>query len=91
MTHLPNSLAGRDIASLVHPYTNLDRHLTVGPFVAMLGEGCYVTDDSGKKYLEAMAGLWSASLGFSEPRLAAWRCRVSAIGQSSARTAEKAA
>lgn len=35
------------------------------------GEGVYVYDDSGKKYLEGMAGLWCASLGFSEPRLVA--------------------
>jgi 4-aminobutyrate--pyruvate transaminase len=75
MSHLPNSLAGRDIASLVHPYTNLDRHQTAGPFVVAQGEGCYVTDDNGKRYLEGMAGLWSASLGFSEPRLAAAAAR----------------
>ena len=35
------------------------------------GDGCFVEDDSGKRYLEALAGLWSASLGFSEPRLVA--------------------
>jgi 4-aminobutyrate--pyruvate transaminase len=71
MSALPNSTAARDIASLVHPYTNLDRHLEVGPFVISSGDGCYVYDDSGKRYLEGLAGLWSASLGFSEPRLVA--------------------
>jgi 4-aminobutyrate--pyruvate transaminase len=71
MTVLPNSVAARDIASLVHPYTNLDKHQSVGPFVISKGEGCYVEDDSGRRYLEGMAGLWCASLGFSEPRLVA--------------------
>jgi len=71
MSALPNSTAARDIASLVHPYTNLDRHREVGPFVISSGDGCYVYDDSGKRYLEGLAGLWSASLGFSEPRLVA--------------------
>jgi 4-aminobutyrate---pyruvate transaminase len=71
MSFLPNSAAARDIASLVHPYTNLDKHRTVGPFIAGSGHGVYVEDDSGKRYLEGMAGLWSASLGFDEPRLAA--------------------
>ena len=71
MTALPNSTAARDIASLIHPYTNLDRHQTSGPFVIRRGDGCYVEDDNGKRYLEGMAGLWSASLGFSEPRLVA--------------------
>jgi 4-aminobutyrate--pyruvate transaminase len=71
MTTLPNSTAARDIASLIHPYTNLDRHREVGPFVIASGDGCYVYDESGKRYLEGLAGLWSASLGFSEPRLVA--------------------
>ena len=75
MTALPNSTAARDIASLIHPYTNLDRHQEIGPFVISSGEGCYVTDDAGNRYLEGMAGLWSASLGFSEPRLAAAAAR----------------
>src|SRR5215469_13392181 len=70
MTLLPNSVAARDIASLVHPYTNLDRHQSVGPLVIARGDGCYVEDESGRRYLEGLAGLWSASLGFSEPRLA---------------------
>lgn len=33
------------------------------------GEGVYVYDNQGKRYMEAMAGLWSVGLGFSEKRL----------------------
>ena len=33
------------------------------------GEGIYVYDSNGKRYIEGMAGLWSTSLGFSEQRL----------------------
>ena len=69
MVSQPNSLAGRDVASVIHPYTNLEQHKTVGPTVIARGEGVYVYDDGGKKYLEGMAGLWSTSLGFSEKRL----------------------
>jgi 4-aminobutyrate---pyruvate transaminase len=65
----PNSLAGRDIATVIHPYTNLEQHKTVGPTVIARGEGVYVYDDGGKRYLEGMAGLWSTSLGFGERRL----------------------
>jgi 4-aminobutyrate---pyruvate transaminase len=65
----PNSLAGRDVANVIHPYTNLEQHKVVGPTVITRGEGVYVYDDSGKKYLEGMAGLWSTSLGFGEKRL----------------------
>jgi 4-aminobutyrate--pyruvate transaminase len=69
MTGIPNSLAARDIASLIHPYTNLEKHKTDGPLVIARGEGVYVYDETGKRYLEGMAGLWSTSLGFSEKRL----------------------
>ena len=69
MVAQPNSLAGRDVASVIHPYTNLEQHKAVGPTVIARGEGVYVYDDGGKKYLEGMAGLWSTSLGFNEKRL----------------------
>jgi 4-aminobutyrate---pyruvate transaminase len=69
MVAQPNSLAGRDVASVIHPYTNLEQHRTAGPTVIAKGEGVYVYDDGGKRYLEGMAGLWSTSLGFNEKRL----------------------
>lgn len=59
----------KDIAHVVHPYSNLDAHDTRGPTVITRGEGCYVYDEHGKRYLEGMSGLWCASLGFSEKRL----------------------
>jgi len=64
-----NSLASRDIASLVHPYTNLKAHQTTGPLVVGRGKGVYIYDDTGKEYIEGLAGLWCTSLGFDEPRL----------------------
>jgi 4-aminobutyrate--pyruvate transaminase len=64
-----NSLSARDIASLVHPYTNLKTHEKEGPLVITRGKGIYVYDDSGKEYIEGLAGLWCTSLGFSEERL----------------------
>ena len=45
-------------------------HPQVGPLVIQRGDGIYVEDDQGRRYLEAMAGLWCASLGFSNQRLA---------------------
>ena len=70
MNVLRNSTAERDIASLIHPYTNLARHPEVGPVTMVRGDGVFVEDDQGRRYLEGMAGLWSTSLGFSETRLA---------------------
>lgn len=65
----PNSLAARDIAYAVHPYTNLRQHERQGPLVIAGGEGVWVWDDDGRRYIEGMAGLWCTSLGFSEKRL----------------------
>jgi 4-aminobutyrate---pyruvate transaminase len=75
MNSLSNAISERDIASLVHPYTNLDRHRTEGPLVITRGDGVFVEASDGRRYLEGMAGLWSASLGFSEKRLAAVAAR----------------
>ena len=70
MNYIPNSIEARDVASLVHMQTNLRRHQTEGPLVIARGEGCRVFDDSGRNYLESVAGLWCASLGFNSERLA---------------------
>ena len=67
---LVNSLHARDIAFHVHQQTDLATYQEQGGTLMARGDGVYVYDDQGKKYLEAMAGLWCASLGFSEKRLA---------------------
>jgi 4-aminobutyrate---pyruvate transaminase len=59
----------RDVAHVLHGYTNLVAHEKKGPMVIESGEGIYVVDSTGRRYIEAMAGLWCVSLGFSEPRL----------------------
>src|SRR5580692_8648774 len=64
------SSANRDIATAIHPYTNLKLHETEGPLVITSGDGVFVQDENGRTYLEGLAGLWCASLGFSEKRLA---------------------
>jgi 4-aminobutyrate---pyruvate transaminase len=64
-----NSPASRDIATLLHPYTNLKAHQSKGPMIITHGRGVKVYDDQGKEYIEGLGGLWCVSLGFSEPRL----------------------
>jgi 4-aminobutyrate---pyruvate transaminase len=65
-----NNSASRDIATSIHPYTNLKLHETEGPLVITEGDGVFVRGEDGKMYLEGLAGLWCVSLGFSERRLA---------------------
>ena len=69
MTGQPNSPAARDVAAVLHPFTDLKAHEEDGPFIIDRGSGVYVTDENGKTYIEGMSGLWCASLGFSERRL----------------------
>lgn len=64
-----NSPEARDIAYHMHSYTNAALHAEVGPKIMESGNGIYVRDADGHEYIEAMAGLWSAALGFSEQRL----------------------
>jgi 4-aminobutyrate--pyruvate transaminase len=64
-----NSPEARDIASVLHPYTNLKKHEETGPLVIARGEGVWVYDNAGNSYIEGLAGLWSTSLGFGEERL----------------------
>ncbi|MFQ6018817.1 MAG: aminotransferase [Kiloniellaceae bacterium] len=70
MPFAPNSAAARDIAYTLHAYTNLAVHEEKGPLIVSRGDGIYVWDDQGRRYIEGLAGLWCAALGFSEKRLA---------------------
>ncbi len=64
-----NSPHARDVKAHLHPFTNLAQHAEIGPHIFSRGEGIYVFDDEGKRYIEGLSGLWCASLGFSEKRL----------------------
>ena len=64
-----NSAAARDIANVIHPYTDLQAHLEIGPMVISRGKGVRVFDENGRDYIESVAGLWCASLGFDNERL----------------------
>ena len=59
----------RDVEALIHPYTNLAKHREVGPVILERGRGIRVFDNRGRDYIDAMAGLWCVSLGYSEERL----------------------
>ncbi len=64
------SLRERDIKNLIHFHTNMARHEQIGPMIIVRGDGIRIIDDSGNSYIDTVSGLWSASLGFSNQRLA---------------------
>jgi acetylornithine/N-succinyldiaminopimelate aminotransferase len=49
---------------LIHTYDRL-------PFLAAFGEGCYLIDDCGRRYLDFLGGLAVNSLGYGHPELMA--------------------
>ena len=51
---------------LIYPTTNLQ---TGASMYIERGEGVYVYDAQGRKYLEGMSGLWCTSLGYNQPEL----------------------
>lgn len=71
----PNSVEAQDMRWHMHPNTDARKHEAIGPLVIERGDGIHVIDNTGKRYIEAMSGLWSAALGFSEKRLVDAACR----------------
>lgn len=69
MDKQPNSPEARDIQYHMHSYTNARKHQEIGPMILEKGDGIYVEDNNGKRYIEGLAGLWSVGVGFSEQRL----------------------
>jgi 4-aminobutyrate--pyruvate transaminase len=66
---LSNSIEARDSNSVIHPLTNLKTHLEKKALVIQEGDGVWVTDVHGNKYIEGMSGLWCVSLGYGQERL----------------------
>ncbi|KAF8411280.1 hypothetical protein HHK36_003827 [Tetracentron sinense] len=56
---------------MLAPFTPGWQTTDLHPLVIAKSEGCYVYDSNGKKYLDALAGLWCTALGGNEPRLVA--------------------
>ncbi len=67
---MTRSLAQLDLDHLFHPATDLRGHRDLGPQIWDRGEGVYIYDIDGKRYLEGMAGLWCTALGYGEKELA---------------------
>lgn len=56
---------------MLAPFTAGWQSTDLHPLVIVKSAGSYVYDINGKKYLDALAGLWCTALGGNEPRLVA--------------------
>ncbi len=55
---------------LWHPFADMASVTAHGELVLTRGEGVYVWDESGRRYLDATAGLWFANVGFGRREIA---------------------
>ena len=69
-TSFAPSTSDRDIASVLHPTTDLPALRRDGALVIERGQGIRVWDEHGNEYIEAMAGLWCTALGYGVEELA---------------------
>ena len=64
-----NSLSMLDARHHLHGNTNPRTVTENGAMVVTGGSGIRIVDEDGKHYIEGLAGLWCAALGFDEERL----------------------
>jgi L-2,4-diaminobutyrate transaminase len=65
------NLAELDRRYAFHPFTGLANHERVGPAVVMVkGEGVWLEDSSGRRYIDGMAGLWCVNVGYGRREIA---------------------
>lgn len=53
-----------------HPFTNLREHAATGPLTMVSGEGSTLVDTRGRRYLDAMGGLWCVNIGYGNREMA---------------------
>src|SRR5574337_1574419 len=69
----PNAmLAARDLAHVWHPCTQMREHDGTLPLIPIVrGDGAWLVDADGKRYLYGISSWWSNLFGHANPRIAA--------------------
>lgn len=70
MSHPTETIRSLDAAHHLHPFTDTASLNAEGARVMVRGEGVYVFDSEGKRYLDSMSGLWCVNLGYGRRELA---------------------
>ncbi len=58
-----------DAAHHIHPFNNIQQLKDEGVLVIAEGQGIYVFDENGKRYIDGMAGLWCVNIGYGREEL----------------------
>lgn len=63
-------LRAADTAHYMHPFTDFRGLAREGSRIMVKGEGVWLTDSDGKRYLDGMAGLWCTNIGHGRREIA---------------------
>ena len=64
-------LVRRDLAHVWHPCTQMQDHETLPPVPVARGEGAWLVDHDGNRYLDAISSWWVNLFGHANPRIGA--------------------
>jgi len=64
-----NAYAARDLAHVWHPCTQMKDHESLPMIPIRCGEGVWLEDFNGKRYLDAISSWWVNLFGHSNPRI----------------------
>ena len=63
------TLVASDKRYLWHPFTQMQDWLTEAPVIIERGEGCYLIDIDGNRYIDGIASMWTNVHGHNHPDL----------------------
>ncbi|MBB4190513.1 putrescine aminotransferase [Rhizobium aethiopicum] len=69
-TYPPSNLAAIDAAHHLHPFADMKKLNAEGTRIIQRGEGVYIFDSQGRKYLDGFAGLWCVNIGYGRREIA---------------------
>ena len=55
---------------VLHPFQHFESFAQSGALLIDRGEGCYVTDTGGKRYFDAVGGMWCTNIGLGREEMA---------------------
>lgn len=64
-----SNLGALDAAHHIHPFSDMKKLNAAGTRIIERGEGCYIFDNQGKKYLDGFAGLWCVNVGYGRKEI----------------------
>lgn len=65
-----SNLAAIDAAHHLHPFSDMKQLNAKGTRIIERAEGVFITDSTGKTYLDAFAGLWCVNVGYGRKSIA---------------------